>query len=63
MNAKLAKVALQTIGRTTSLDFSDTDIIAWGQWCRSIADAALLDDADEVERLRRQVEPETKKET
>ena len=63
MNAELAKVALQTIGRTTSLDFSDTDIIAWGQWCRAIADAALLDDADEVERLRRQVEPETKKET
>ena len=55
---------LKAIGRSCSIDFPNP--LEWAQWCRGMANAALIDDVDRIEELwlshQAKPEPTTKKE-
>lgn len=52
-NCSPAEWALRIIRFSSLTDFESS--VEWGQWCRSVAAAALVGDEEMLERLERQM--------
>lgn len=47
--------ALRLIKRSSSVDFENP--VQWGQWCRTVAIAALAEDLEKLEWLESEIDP------